>query len=281
MDAKNIEQTAEQINQYAEQAISMALEYAPKLALALVTLVVGLWIIKAFGKWLGATMLKREVDPSLRGFVKSLSVTVLKILLAVTVASMVGIEMTSFIAILGAASLAVGLAMQGTLQNFAGGVLILLLKPFKVGDFIETGDYAGSVETIQIFHTTLVTPDGNHVILPNSSISSASLINFSTHPTRKLDLVMGIAYDDDIDLARKTLLGLVDADDRVLDEPKPEVLLTELGDSSVNLTLRCWLKNEDFWPASFELREKGKKAFDAAGLSIPFPQRDVHLYQAK
>ncbi len=279
MDAQDLEKTTEQVNELAQQVISMAVEYAPKLALALFTLVIGLWIIKIFGKWLGATMVQRDVDPSLRGFAKSLTVTVLRVLLAVTVAGMVGIQMTSFIAILGAASLAVGLALQGTLQNFAGGVLILLLKPFKAGDFIETSDYAGSVETIQIFNTTLVTPDGNHVILPNSSISSASLINYSTHPTRKLDLVMGIGYDDDIELARRTLLGLVEADERVLDDPKPEVLLTELGASSVNLTLRCWLKNEDFWPASFELREKGKKAFDAAGLSIPFPQRDVHMYQ--
>lgn len=270
----------DEVNHYTEMIWGMALGYAPKLALALITLVLGLWLIRMFGKWLGGVMESRAFDPSLRGFLRSLSVAVLYVLLGVTVAGMVGVQMTSFIAILGAAGLAVGLALQGTLQNFAGGVLILLLKPFGVGDYIEVAGYGGTVETIQIFNTTLLTPDGNHVILPNSSISSASLTNYSTHPTRKLDLVFGISYDDDMDLARRTLLDLVGADKRVLDDPKPQVLVTELGDSSVNLTLRCWLTNDDFWPASFELRENGKRAFDRAGLTIPYPQRDVRMRQA-
>jgi small conductance mechanosensitive channel len=168
--------------------------------------------------------------------------------------------------------------LQGSLANFAGGVLILLFKPFQVGEYIQAQGEAGTVNKIEIFHTTLKTPDNKVVVMPNGPLANGNVVNFSREPTRRLDLVFGISYGDDIDKARKVLKGLMGKDKRILKDPEPEVLLSELGDSSVDLTMRVWLKAEDYWPFKFEMTEKVKKAFDRHGLTIPFPQREMRVY---
>jgi small conductance mechanosensitive channel len=190
---------------------------------------------------------------------------------------MMGIEMTSFIAILGAAGLAVGMALSGTLQNFAGGVMILIFKPFKVGDFIDAQGYMGVVKEIQIFVTILTTPDNKTVIIPNGPLSNGSLTNFSTQPQRRVDWTFGIAYGDDYDTAKTMLLKMMDEDKRILKDPDPFVALGEMADSSVNLTVRAWVNASDYWDVFFDMNEKFYKNADKAGLSIPFPQMDVHL----
>lgn len=255
----------------------LALTYGLKLIGAVITLIVGLWIIKLVVRAVAKVMEKKEVDPSLRGFINSLTGVLLKVMLLISVISMVGIQMTSFIAILGAAGLAVGMALSGTLQNFAGGVIILLLKPFKVGDYIEAQGYAGSVREIQIFNTILKTPDNVTIIVPNGGLSTGSVKNYSAEEKRRVDFVFGIAYGDDFDLAKATLLKLIEADERILQDPAPFIVLSELADSSVNITVRVWSKASDYWGVKFDLTEKVYKEFDKAGLNIPFPQVDVHL----
>ena len=256
--------------------------YGMKFVLAIVVLVDGLIVIKWITKGLVKVMKKREVNESLIPFLKSLTSILLKAMLIISVMGMVGIEMTSFIAVLGAAGLAVGLALQGTLQNFAGGVMILLFKPYQVGDFIEAQGFMGSVKEIQIFTTILTTPDNRKVIIPNSPLATGSITNFSAMPTRRIDFSFGIAYDDDIDKAKKILQKIADDDQRVLkEENPPQVMVEELADSSVNLKLRVWVKSEDYWSLYFDVIEGGKKQFDKAGISIPFPQTDVHLYNHK
>ncbi|MBW2983204.1 mechanosensitive ion channel [Candidatus Woesearchaeota archaeon] len=260
------------------KAWELILTYGPKLVLAILTLVIGFWIIGWVGRVIGRVMERRKVDVTLRPFLRKLATISLKVMLLISVAGMVGIEVTSFIAVIGAAGLALGLALQGSLANFAGGVLILLFKPFQVGEYIQAQGEGGTVERIEIFHTTLKTPDNKVVVMPNGPLANSNVVNFSREPTRRLDLVFGISYDDDIDKARKVLKGLMGKDKRILKEPEPAVLLSELGDSSVDLTMRVWLKAEDYWPFKFEMTEKVKKAFDKHSLTIPFPQREMRVY---
>ena len=269
------------ISKYQETILEMIITYGPKLILAILTLIIGLWVVKGMTKSLSNILEKRGIDPSLKPFLKSLFGALLKVLLVVSVMGMVGIEMTSFIAILGAAGLAVGMALSGTLQNFAGGVIILILKPFKVGDFIEAQGFSGTVDSIQIFNTILKTPQNQTILVPNGGLSTGAVVNYSAEATRRLDQTYGIDYSDDISKARDIILRIVKEDSRVLKDPAPVVVLTELGDSSVNLTMRVWLNNEDFWNVSFDTMEKIKKTFDAEGVSFPFPQRDVHMIAAK
>ena len=191
---------------------------------------------------------------------------------------MVGVEMTSFIAVLGAAGLAVGLALQGTLQNFAGGVIILLFKPYKVGDYIETQGYAGTVKEIQIFTTIMHTPDNKVIIIPNSPIATGSLINYSAQETRRVDFTFGIGYGDDIEKAKKVLNNILDKHEKVMKDPLPFVRVVELADSSVNFAVRAWAKSADYWDVYLDVTEAVKKSFDKEGISIPFPQSDVHIY---
>jgi small conductance mechanosensitive channel len=268
-----------QVTSYTDKIIEMAVEYGPKLLLAILTLIIGLWIIKAFIRALKRNMAKRELDASLTGFITSLSSTLLKVLLAISVAGMIGIEMTSFIAILGAAGLAIGLALSGTLQNFAGGVILLILKPYKVGDYIEAQGYAGSVKEIQIFHTVLLTPDNVTIIIPNSPISTGALKNYSAQERRRVDFTFGIGYDDDIDQAKSVLTRIIDADERIQKDPAPFIGVIEHADSSINLVVRVWANTSDYWGIYFDMMEKVKKEFDKESISIPFPQRDVHLFQ--
>ncbi len=253
-----------------------------KFVMAIVVLIVGLIVIKWITKALVRMMKKGNVNESLIPFLKSMTKILLKVMLVISVMGMVGIQMTSFIAVLGALGLAVGLALQGTLQNFAGGVMILLFKPYEVGNFIEAQGFMGTVKEIQIFNTILLSPDNRKIVIPNSPLATGSLTNFSVMPTRRIDFAFGIGYSDDIDKAKEILLKMAQKDERVLKEENPPAVMVEsLGDSSVNLKLRIWVKSEDYWSLWCDTQEGVKKQFDAAGISIPFPQRDVHLYNHK
>ncbi|NJN25467.1 MAG: mechanosensitive ion channel [Cyclobacteriaceae bacterium] len=272
----------EKIDIYVEKGTTMAMEYLPKLALAILTLIVGIYLINLAVRFLKRAMVRREVDPSLVPFTSTLVNVALKTMLLISVASMVGIQTTSFIAVLGAAGLAIGLALQGSLANFAGGVLILVFKPFRVGDAIDAQGFAGIVKSIQIFNTILHTFDNKKVIIPNGSIASGPITNFSAVDIRRVDMEFGIGYGDDLKKAKDILKRLIDEDDRVLQEPDaPFFAVKELGESSVNIVVRAWSKASDYWGIYFDMQEKVKLTFDAEGISIPFPQRDVHIYQDK
>jgi small conductance mechanosensitive channel len=255
----------------------LVMSYGLKLVGAIVALIIGLWIIRLLTRAFSRMMEKREVDPSLRSFLRTAFNIVLKVLLIVSIASMVGVPMTSFIAILGAVGLAVGLALSGTLQNFAGGVIILLLKPYKVGDFVEAQGFIGTVKEIQIFHTILLTVDNKTVIIPNGPLSTDSLTNFSAESIRRVDLTVGISYGDSYDNAREVLTEMINSDSRVLKDPEPFIGLHQLADSSINLTVRLWVKSEDYWGVYFDMNDRIYKILPTKGLSFPFPQMDVHL----
>lgn len=274
-----MEEQVNALQSYSDQAIQLAMTYGPQLLMAIITLVIGLWIIKFIVRIADKAMTRAKLELSLQRFLASFIGIILKVLLIISVASMVGIATTSFIAILGAAGLAVGLALQGSLANFAGGVLILLFKPFKVGDFIDAQGYMGTVHAIQIFNTILKTPDNKTIIIPNGPLSNGSMTNFSTEPTRRVDMTFGIGYEDDIAKAKSVLNRLVTEESRVLKEPAFQIVVGELGESSVNFTVRVWCNASDYWGIYFDMQEKVKYAFDKEGISIPFPQRDVHLYQ--
>lgn len=261
--------------EYADEAISLAIAYAPKVLLAAATLLIGMWLINRLVKVLDKKLSQK--DPTLNKFICGLIGTILKVLLAISVASMIGIETTSFIAIIGAAGLAVGLALQGSLGNFAGGVLILLFKPFKVGDAIEAQGYLGTVREISILYTVVDTFDNRRIVIPNGDLSNASLINLSAYETRRCDMSFAIGYKADIDKAKAICLRLIEEDERALQDPAPLVVVGSLGESSVNLTVRAWTKSGDLWPFNWDMQERVKKAFDAEGIHIPLPQRDVHI----
>lgn len=269
----------EQMTGYVDEAVILLMSYGPKLLLALITLVLGLWLIRIGERLLRRTLQKREVEPSLQGFLCSVSVTGLRVLLLISVAQMVGVAMTAFIAVFGAVGLAIGMALSGTLQNFAGGVIILLNKPFKVGDFIEAQGFMGTVHEIQIFNTVLKTPDNKTVVIPNSPLSTGALVNFSVEPQRRIEQIYGISYDDDIDVAKRIIAEQFSAEPRVLQEPAPFIGVNQLADSSVNIMARYWCAASDFLPLQCDMLEKIKKAFDQQGVSIPYPQRDIHLDQ--
>jgi small conductance mechanosensitive channel len=267
----------EDVNVYADKALDYIIEHGPQVLLALITLFLGLWIIRLILKGVRKGFVKSKMDETLRPFIVSLISWTLKALLIISVASMIGIETTSFIAVLGAAGLAIGLALQGTLANFAGGILILIFKPYKKGDFIEAQGEIGVVKEIQIFVTTILTPDNKLVIIPNGAISNGNITNYTAAGKRRVDVVIGISYDSDIKRAKEVLLNVLQSDKKVLKDPEPAVTVLELADSSVNLAVRPWCTPEDYWDVFFGSTEKGKIALDQAGISIPFPQRDVHL----
>lgn len=256
---------------------AFAITYGLKLLSAIATLVIGLYLVKLVVSVIRKVLTKSEVDPSLLGFVSSMVSVVLKIMVYITSLGMLGVQMTSFIAILGAAGLAVGMALSGTLQNFAGGVMILLFKPYKVGDFIEAQGYVGSVKEIQIFVSILTTTDNKTIIIPNGSLATDSLINYSTQLTRRVDWTFGIAYGDDLDKAYSVLKSLIAADERILAEPEPFMALSELADSSVNIVVRVWVNAADYSSVFFKMNEEVYREFGKQGLSIPFPQMDVHI----
>ncbi|XOV83198.1 MAG: mechanosensitive ion channel family protein [bacterium] len=279
MEAIPEELSADRIQGYVDQGVEMAIQYGPRLLLAIIVLLVGLWIVKRVVNVVNKGLNASKTDPTLAKFLGSLTSIVLKALLFISVASMVGIETTSFIAILGAAGLAIGLALQGSLANFAGGVLILMFRPYKVGDFVDAQGVSGTVSAIQIFNTIIKTPDNKVIIVPNGSISNGIITNFSAEETRRVDFVFGIGYNDDIAKTKETLKAIFAADERVFADPEPFVVLSELADSSVNFTCRVWVNASDYWGVYFDTMEAVKLRFDAENISIPYPQQDVHLHQ--
>ena len=255
------------------------LDYAPKVLLAFLVLILGFWIIKRITALIDQQLRKQEIDDSLQGFLKSLSSIGLKILLIFSVLGMVGIETTSFIAVLGAAGLAIGLALQGSLANFAAGVLILFFKPYRTGDLVTLDGHTGVVQVIQVFNTILLTPDNRRIIIPNAVATSGSMVNISGPGIIRVDMTFGIGYNDDIDLARSVIEHVNVKCPYLLSDRKTDILVTELGDSSVNFAVRPWCKSSDYWNTYFYFQENVKKAFDREGVSIPFPQVDVHMNQ--
>ncbi len=255
-----------------DQLLPMLAQYGSKLLLALVTLLIGWWLVGRATRGVEALMYRRHLDPTLYGFVSTLVSLALKALVLITVAGMVGIETTSLIALIGAAGLAVGLALQGSLANFAGGILILVLRPFRLGEYIQAQGVEGTVDSIQIFHTILRTGDNKIVVVPNGVLSNGTITNFSRQPTRRVSVDLGIDYADNVKHARKILLELAHADSRVLKDPSPAVWLTSLGESSVNLSLRVWTKTDDYWGVFWGLQEQAKEAFEIEGITIPYPQ---------
>ncbi|MBQ0831628.1 mechanosensitive ion channel domain-containing protein [Marinobacter sp.] len=265
-------------SEYIDQAVSLIMTYAPKVVLAFITLIVGMWLINRFVNVLDSKLGKK--DPTLNKFLCGLIGAVLKVLLLVSVASMIGIATTSFIAIIGAAGLAIGLALQGSLGNFAGGVLILIFKPFKVGDTIEAQGFLGAVDEISILYTIVNTFDNRRVVIPNGSLSNATLVNVSIYEKRRCDMTFGIRYGDDIDKAKAILQRLMAEDERSLTDPAPRICVGGLGESSINLMFRVWVATDNLWPYYWDMQERVRKAFDEEGMYAPLPQRNVNMRQS-
>ena len=251
------------------------------LLFAVIILIIGAWVAKIVKRVLTRVLSQKKLDPIIVGFLGNL--TYITLLVAVVMAALdrVGVKTTSFVAIIGAAGLAIGLALQGSLANFAAGFLMVIFRPFKKGDYIEAGGTAGIVDEIQVFTSILNTPDNRRVIVPNSKIMGDNIVNYSAKETRRLDLVFGVSYADDIAKVKQVLQRIVEEDARVLKEPAAQILVGELADSSVNFIMRVWIKSADYWPFKFDTTEKVKITFDKEGVCIPFPQRDVHLFQEK
>jgi len=267
------------LNVYIDKAVELTITYLPKFILALLTLFIGFRIIKWVVSLSGKALKKKKLEPTLIHFLGSFISIILKVMLLISVAGMIGIETTSFVAVLAAMGLAVGLALQGSLANFAGGVLIALFKPFLIDDVINAQGFLGKVEKIEIFNTILKTPDNQTVIIPNGVLSNGPITNVTREPTRRVDMVFGIGYGDDIKLASDTLLDIVKNHKKVLKNPEPQVVVAELADSSVNFKVRPWCKTEDYWAVFFDITEEVKLRFDREGISIPYPQTDVHLHK--
>ncbi len=259
---------------------STVVGFAKNLVIALVIFYVGRMVIGLVVRGLRKMMQRQEVDKTLETFVCNLVRMALLIVVIIAAIGALGIQTTSFIAIFGAAGLAVGLALQGSLSNFAAGVLIVLFRPYKVGDYIEGAGIGGTVEQVQILTTLLKTPDNKAVIVPNSQIMDSVITNYSANDTRRVDMVIGVSYDDDLDKVRRIIQELVAADDRILPDPECTIAVSELADSSVNFVVRPWVKTQDYWGVKFDLTEAVKKRFDQDGISIPFPQQDVYLHNA-
>lgn len=244
---------------------------------AILFLIVGFWIVKIVVRQSAKLLAKKNIDASLVSFLRSFFGVGLKIMIIVSVMGMVGIEMTSFIAILGAAGLAVGLAFQGTLSNFAGGIMILIFKPYKVGDFIEAQGYLGAVSEIMIFNTILRTPDNKVIIIPNGALANGSMINYTDQQTRRVDWKFGVAYGTDYKKVREIILNILDTDPRIQKDPEMFIGLGEMANSSINIVVRVWTKTEDYWDVHFDINEKIYETFNKEGVEIPFPQMDVHI----
>lgn len=270
-----------EISAHWKALIELATSYGLELIAALVILVFGWWLAGRVQRLiLRALDRLPRMDATLKPFLSSLARYAIIAVTLVAVLARLGVETTSIIAVLGAAGLAIGLALQGTLQNIAAGIMLLVLRPFKVGDYIDAGGISGTVDEIGLFTTDMTTFDGVYQSVPNSSLWNTSILNYSRLPTRRMDVPVGIAYEDDVERAMALLLEHLRQDERVLEDPAPQVLVTNLGESSVDLSLRCWSKSSNFWALKFELNKKVKLWLDAEGISIPFPQRDVHLIPA-
>lgn len=262
-----------------DEILATLLDLGLSLLIAVVVFIIGMRLAKVFSKMVVKILEKRDSDKGLITFMEGLVSGLIKVLTVITVFSQLGIEMTSFIAILGAAGLAIGMAFSGTLGNLAGGIMLLIFKPFKVDDFITTQGESGTVREIQIFHTVLTTTDNKTIIIPNGPLYNSNITNFSMQPTRRVDFTFGFGYGEDFKLARDTVLEILNSHDKVFKDPEPFVKLGSLGDSSVNLTVRIWCNKEDYWDIHFYVNEQVYEKFGGGveGLSIPLPQMDVHV----
>ncbi len=285
MDTNNITATVdaatEQVATWTEILWGFAIEYGLKVLGALAILILGIWIARLIKKLIIRLMEKGKVDSTLTAFVASLSYVAMQVFVIIAALETLNVKTTSFIAVLGAAGLAIGLALQGSLANFAAGVLMIIFKPFKVGDLIEAGGVLGTVREISIFTTIIDTVDNRKTIVPNAKVTSDNITNYSVNDTRRVDLVAGISYADDIDKARSAIQAALAEVSGILQTPAPDILVSEMADSSVNFAVRPWCRPVDYWNVYFGVTEAIKKRFDAEGISIPFPQRDVHLYEHK
>ena len=261
------------------QAQTLGVDFGVRIIVAILIFYIGRMIARSLSKGVRKVMAAREVDKILETFVSNLVYWALLIVVIIAAIDRLGIETTSLIAVMGAAGLAVGLALQGSLSNFAAGVLIVIFRPYRVGDFVDAAGVSGSVEQVQILTTILKTPDNKQIIVPNSAIMSSIITNFSANETRRVDLTIGVSYDDDLDKVQKTLQEIVDADDRILKDPACVIRVHELADSSVNFVVRPWVASGDYWGVYWDLTETIKKRFDQDGISFPFPQQDVHIHQ--
>ena len=269
------------IDKYIEIAINYGIEYGVRILGAIAIFLIGKWIAGKISSLLGKLMNRGNVDSTLTAFIMSIINILLMVVVVLAAVKNLGVDTTSFIAILGAAGLAIGLALQGTLGNIGSGVILILFRPFTVGNFISVGGESGTVESITLFNTTLLTPDNKVVLIPNGTVASGNITNYSKKTTRRVDFVFGIGYEDNLKLAKTTLQNIVDADERILKDPASFIGVGELGDSSVNFTVRVWVKAEDYWGVHFDTIEKVKLTFDEKGISIPYPQMDIHLEQSK
>ncbi len=261
--------------------VDLTVSFIPKLIGCIIVLWIGFKLIKLLKKAITKMLDKRSAEASLKSFLTSLVDVMMKVMLIIMAMDIIGIKATSFIAIIGAAGLAIGMALQGTLQNFASGVILLLMKPFKVGDYIECGNYKGYVKEIKIFHTMIRPFNGRIIIVPNSELATTSLINHTKEDVIRLDVVASVAYGTDLDKAREVIMGVIEADEMILKDPIPKVAVSNLGDSSVDYSLWMWTTVDNYWTVWMRIRENIYKAFYANGISIPFPQMDVHLKSDK
>lgn len=271
----------DKVNHLIEVGMELAVTYGLQLLAAIVIFILGKMAASWVKKLITRMMKKSGVDQIIVGFTSSIAYIALMAFVIVAALGQLGIQTTSFIAILGAAGLAVGLALQGSLANFAAGFLMIIFRPFKVGDVVEAAGVTGKVEAIHIFTTTLLTPDNKTIIVPNGSIGNDTIINYSTQPTRRVDLTVGVAYDADLKQVRSVLEDIVSKDTRILSDPAHQIAVSELADNSVNFVVRLWVNSEDYWGVFFDTNETVKIRFDEEGIGIPFPQRDVHLYEHK
>jgi len=262
---------------FGHTIINLSIQYGIKFLGAIAIFIVGKFAVNILSRLLRKVFNKAKVDETLIGFLVDLSSTVLLILIVIAALSTLGMKMTSFVAILGATTLAIGLALQNNLSNLGAGVIIMLLRPFKLNDYVQISGVSGSVEKISMFNTLLRTPDNRSIIVPNSKIISDNIINYSSKDTRRIDLTVGIGYENDIKIAKETLENILSEDKRILKDPVPLVAVSELGESSVNFAVRPWVKAQDYWDVYFDLLEMIKTTFDEKGISIPYPQMDVHL----
>lgn len=262
-----------------ELAKDWLITHGPSIVIAIIILIVGRWIAMWFASLGKKAMVKGKIDITLASFLSKLIYYALLAAVAIAAADQVGIKTTSFVAIFGAAGLAIGLALKDSLSNFASGVMLILFRPFKVDDFVTAGGVTGKVQQIDIFSTIILTPDNQKIIVPNSSITSGVITNVNAEPTRRIDLVVGIGYDDDIRLAKTTLESIIQSDSRILGHPAPTIAVAELGDSSVNLIVRPWVNTAEYWDVRLSLIEQIKLVFDEKGISFPYPQQDVHMHQ--
>ncbi|MBR9846717.1 MAG: mechanosensitive ion channel [Algicola sp.] len=261
------------LQKWIDKGYEIIVDFGPKVLAAIAIWIIGSWVIKSLIRGLRKTMDKRDYDESLKKFLLNLLGWILKIVLVIVVLGTVGIETTSFAAILAAVGLAVGLALQGSLANFAGGVLLMIFKPIKIGDFITAQGESGTVKNIEIFTTKLTTTDNKEIIIPNGSLSNGNIINFSTEDTRRVDITFGVGYDSDIKKTKDVINSVITPHELILKDPAPAINVSELADSSINFFTRVWVKKEDYWTVKFDLLEQTKEALDAAGIDIPYPHQ--------